>query len=304
MRLLVTGGNGFVAGSVLAQSPRNSEIHAVSRRSPTAQPGDIHWHSCDTLAKEELSELVRRIRPDALIHTAAIADIDLAERDQKLAYGVNVEMTRALVELCGESGGKMVFCSTDTIFDGEHAPYREDDPPGPVNYYARTKVEAEQLVQKLGARAVIARLALVAGLPLFGSGNSFVSRLLATLKAGGRITVPAPHEVRSPIDVITVGAGLLELAGRDHHGIFHLAGNDRLNRLELTQQIVAKLGYGIDLVSPITSEPGPGRARRPRDVSLDNTRARTQLKTAMRNFDDGLSLMLERAGYRSAIDAP
>ena len=300
MTLLVTGSGGFIAGSVLTQAPRDWEIHAVSRRDiGNALPG-IHWHvRDDTLVPGSLSELFHHIRPNALIHTAAIADIDLAERDQKLAWGVNVQTTRALVSACLKSGCKLVFCSTDTIFDGERAPYREDDPPEPVNSYAQTKLEAERSILTLGNRAVVARLALVAGLPLLGAGNSFVARLLAKLRAAEKITVAAPHEIRSPIDVVTAGAALLELAAGDHHGIFHLAGNDSLNRLELTKRVVVKLGYLVDLVSPVEAKPDPARAKRPRDVSLDNTKARTQLKTPMRSFDDGLSLMLERTGYKS-----
>ena len=230
MKLLVTGANGFVAGSVLAQAAGGWEVHAVSRQDAVAGPSHIQWHKCDTLVSRDLAEVMRRIRPDAIIHTAAVADIDLAERDRNPARAVNVEMTQVLVKGCNELGARIVFCSTDNIFDGEHAPYRETDTAVPVNYYAATKVEAEHCVLPLGKQGVIARLALVAGLPMLGSGNSFVVRLLATLRAGGKITVPASHEIRSPIDIVTAGAALLELAGGDHHGIFHLAGNDRLSR--------------------------------------------------------------------------
>jgi dTDP-4-dehydrorhamnose reductase len=301
MKLLVTGANGFVAGSVLAQAGVDWEVHAVSRREAAADTSHIHWHKCDTLARRDLVEVMRRIRPDAIIHTAAIADIDLAERDRNLARAVNVEMTQVLADGCAEFGARMVFCSTDNIFDGEHAPYRETDAAVPRNYYAQTKVEAERCVLPLGNRAVIARLALVAGLPMLGSGNSFVARLLATLKGGGKITVPASHEIRSPIDIITAAAALLELAAGDHHGTFHLAGNDRLNRLELTKRVVANLGYPVELVSAVEGKPDPGRAKRPRDVSLDNSKARARLKTPMRSFDEGLSLKLERTnGARSS----
>ena len=98
-----------------------------------------------------------------------------ARPSRKLARAVNVDFTRTLATLCAETGAKLVFCSTDTIFDGEHAPYSEDAVPGPVNFYAETKVEAEQLVSRLGAQAVIARLSLVVGLPVLGAGNSFLA---------------------------------------------------------------------------------------------------------------------------------
>src|SRR4029077_560131 len=119
--------------------------------------------------------------------------------------------TRQVSDLCRETGARLVFCSTDTIFDGEHAPYAEEDPPGPVNLYAETKVEAERIVQGLGTRAVIARLSLVVGLPVLGAGNSFLARMVATLKDGRSVGM-TEREVRTPVDVITVGRALLELA--------------------------------------------------------------------------------------------
>ena len=105
------------------------------------------------------------VRPQAVIHTAALADIDVCQAQPELARAVNVNFTSALAELCADTAARLVFCSTDTIFDGEHAPYSEADVPGPVNFYAETKVEAERIVSSLGANAVIARLSLVMGLP-------------------------------------------------------------------------------------------------------------------------------------------
>ena len=187
----------------------------------------------------------------------------------------------------------MVFCSTDTIFDGEHAPYGEQDKAEPVNYYGRTKVEAEEIVWGLGDQAVIARLAIVMGLPVMGSGNSFLARMLRNLREGQGVVAPA-KEIRTPIDVITAGRALLELAGGGQSGIFHLAGCDRLNRLELAQRIAARLNLDSNLIQSQSPAEPARRAPRPRDVSLNNTRARAELKTPMRNLDEALSLILGR----------
>src|SRR5574340_334348 len=170
--LLVTGAHGFVAGSVLRQVGADWQIHAVSRGAAVAGQGERRWHSCDPLAPEALARLFRAVRPQAVIHAAAVADIDICQAQPDLARTVNVEFTRMLAELCAETGARLVFCSTDTVFDGEHAPYTEDNAPGPVNVYAATKVEAERLVARLGAQGVVARLALVIGLPMLGAGNS------------------------------------------------------------------------------------------------------------------------------------
>ena len=291
-KLLVTGAHGFVAGSVLVQAQTDWEVHALSRGEAPAGIKDQCWHSGDALKLTFLEQLFKSVQPDAIIHTAAAADIDFCQANPGPARQVNVELTRTLATLCRSSGARLVFCSTDTIFDGEHAPYEENDPPGPVNVYAETKVEAEQIVHTLGARGAVARLALVAGLPLLGAGNSFLARLLASFQAGKCVGVPE-HEVRTPVDVITAGQALLELARGQHHGIFHLAGLTRVNRLELNRTIARRFGFSLDLV--FAQAAGTGRAPRPRDVSMNINKTRTELKTPMLTLEDGLSLIIENS---------
>lgn len=289
---MVTGANGFVAGSVLAQASEEWQVHAVSRGELLARRDQLCWHTCDPLVPARLSHLFHEVRPDAVIHTAALADIDFCQTYPELARAVNVGLTCLLADLCAASACKFVLCSTDTIFDGEHAPYGEDDRPGPVNFYAETKVEAERIAASLGVQVVIARLSLVVGLPVLGAGNSFLAKMIASFKDGRKVTA-TEHEVRTPVDVITVGRALLELAAGDHHGIFHLAGHDRLNRFEITQRIAARFGFPKELVTAQTVAALPGRAARPRDVSLANAKACAQLKTPMRTLDEGLSLILK-----------
>jgi dTDP-4-dehydrorhamnose reductase len=290
--LLVTGARGFVAGSVIRSAGPEWELHALSRGQELAGHAELHWHHGEPSETDQLAQLFRQVQPTAVIHCAALADIDYCQTHQAAAWKANVGLTETLANLCATSGAKLVFCSTDTVFDGERAPYREDDPPGPVNFYGQTKVAAEQVVTSSRARGVIARLSLVVGLPALGPGNSFLSKMVAALRAGREVGVPV-DEIRTPIDVITLGQALLELAGGDDTGIFHLSGNDRLSRLDMAQQIAVRLGFSPSLI--VANDPAriPGRAPRPRDVSLANGKARAALKTRMHNFAEGLSLILE-----------
>src|SRR6185503_17210535 len=127
---------------------------------------------------------------------------------------------------------------------------------------------------------VIARLALVMGLPVFDGGNSFLPRLIASLREGRAFGAP-DNEIRTPIDVVTLARALLELAAGDVQGVFHLAGNDALNRFELAGRIAEKRGYPRSLIAVQNADASPDRAPRPRDVSLENTKARTTLRTPM-----------------------
>jgi dTDP-4-dehydrorhamnose reductase len=244
-----------------------------------------------------LDRLFDDFRPSVVIHTAAAADIDFCQANAKIAREVNVALTRYLTELCARVSARLILCSTDTIFDGEHPPYVENAAPGPVNVYAETKVEAEQIVRGLGSSGIIARLSLVMGLPLIGAGNSFLSRLLDSLAAGKTVGVPE-HEIRTPVDVITVGRALLELAEGDHQGIFHLAGLSRVNRLELNRTIARRFRLSENLL--VAQRATPGRAPRPRDVSLSIAKTQAELKTRMLTLDEGLSLILEKRHARQS----
>jgi dTDP-4-dehydrorhamnose reductase len=283
-----------VAGSVIEQAPPGWEINVLSRGEMPLRRADLHATRFDPRDTESLVALFSRVRPHAVVHTAALADIDFCEAHPTEAHAVNVELTRKLAALCITHNSRLVLCSTDTIFDGEHSPYDEDASPGPLNCYARTKVEAEAIVRELGNKGVIARLALVVGLPVLGAGNSFLARMLATLRAGRQLDVPV-REVRTPVDVITVGRALLELAASDYSGAIHLAGNDSLGRLELAKRIASRFGLPPQLIVPADAANIARRAPRPRDVSLGNSRARTILRTPMLNLDEALTLITQNA---------
>src|SRR5690606_38737244 len=123
----------------------------------------------------------------------------------------------------------------------------EDALVSPVNFYGRTKVAAEVLAHEALENCVIARVALVIGLPILGSGNSFLIKMEENLREGKEIQIPE-NEVRSPVDVITLGKSLLELAANDFTGTINLAGSTCLNRFDMAKRIAAKLGYSERLV--------------------------------------------------------
>lgn len=288
-RLLVTGGHGFVAGSVVSQAGDAWEVHALSRGASLLDRNALHWHVLDIADAAALRRVFEETAPDAVIHTAALSNIDYCEAHPEEAERINAGVTRHLAELCRNHGAKLVHCSTDNVFNGERGMYREEDPPSPVNVYAVTKVRSEEAALSAPG-AVVARLSVVMGLPLLRAGNAFLSRMIKQLDAGAEVGVPE-NEIRTPLDVITVGRALLELAGADFTGVIHLAGNDRVNRFTMVQFIVEQLGYSRALIVPNDPTLIPGRAPRPLDVSLDNAKARRILKTTMLGLAQGVELI-------------
>ena len=159
-------------------------------------------------------------------------------------------------------------------------------------------MEAEKLVSGLGAQGAIARLSLVVGLPVLGAGNYFLAKTVDSLKQGRAVAFPG-HEVREPVDVITAGRALLEVAAGGQRGIFHLAGLTRLSRFEMEKTIARRFGFPQDLIKdqgPATAPAGrPGRGTFP---SISARRAPGS--TPLRTLDEGLSLILETARTKNS----
>ncbi|MBI2432264.1 MAG: SDR family oxidoreductase [Candidatus Hydrogenedentes bacterium] len=293
-RLIISGYGGFVAGSIVWQALRSDQwdLYALTLTAPAEEQERFHVLPFDLCDVNRTRQVIADIRPDAVIHTAALADIDYCQTHQEEAERVNVGVTRELAQLCGDIGAKLILCSTDSVFDGVQGLYTEVDAPHPVNFYAETKVRAEEAVREHVEGGVIARLSLVMGLPVLGAGNSFLAKMIASLAQGEQVKFPA-NEIRTPVDVITVGRALLEIAAGPFAGILHLAGSTRLDRYEMACQIAERLGHSRDRVLATDSNAMAGRAPRPNDASLDNAKARRILRTPMRTLMDGFDLVMQ-----------
>ncbi len=294
MKLLITGAGGFVAGSVIAQAPGGMEIHALSRHEPESLPAHVHFHAADITDHSMMTTLLEQVRPQVVLHTAAMANIDTCQAQPDQARAVNTMATAFLADQCARLGARLVFCSTDSIFDGVKGMYTEEDEPHPVNVYAETKVAAEKAVLAASGHNLVARLSLVMGLPVIGKGNSFLADLIRKMEKGETMNFPF-NEIRTPIDVITLGAALLELCQLDIGGVVHLSGNTRTNRFDMAGRIATYLGIPAEqqkLILGTDSNAIEGRAKRPNDASMNNARARGLLKTPMKDLEEGLELIM------------
>ena len=226
-----------------------------------------------------------------VIHAAAIGDIDYCENHPETARVVNVGITESVADYCGRNRARLIYLSTDNVFDGTQGNYVEEDRPAPINEYARTKAASETIVSAAVGDAVIARVALVMGFGLLGGGNSFLERTVPMFREGRTIYVP-PEEIRTPIDVVTLGRALLELAAirlsrRDSFGGKRIA---RPCFADATPGRAARL-FRRHSRYPVRQPKSSGGRRRPRDVSLNVAKARAVLKTPMRDFDSSIDLI-------------
>ncbi|MCX8066075.1 MAG: NAD(P)-dependent oxidoreductase [Candidatus Hydrogenedentes bacterium] len=294
-KLLITGGRGFVAGHILRSVPLDYEIYVLSREENPIDilQSNVRWIRVSKNSYEEWGEVIEEVKPTTIIHTSAMADIDQCQKDKQTAYSVNVELTKVLVKASEKCRARFIFCSSDTVFDGNKGMYTEEDTPIPVNYYAETKIESEKLVLNSDTPRVVARISLVMGFPAFRTiGNSFMARMEQKIKSGEPVPMPQ-DEYRTPIDVYTLSEALVELAlSSDYEGILHLSGNERISRYNMAIMICEEMNWDKNCIVPSIVD-NPTRAPRPKDASLNNSRARAILKTEFLNVVGGIRRLKE-----------
>ena len=223
----------------------------------TLQPVDLTDSVAVAAALEEAD-------PDVVIHLAAISSTEAARRDPKRAQAVNVAGTRRLADWAARHDRRLLYTSTDLVFDGSKSWYREDDPARPILEYGRTKRDAEPAVLAT-PRGLVARLSLLYGPSRSGKAGYF-DRAMATMRAGTPQSF-FTDEFRTPLDYITASGILVRLAESESTGLIHVGGPERLSRFELMRRAAAVLGVDPRLV----------RANRRADVPLGRTSTRRRL---------------------------
>jgi len=279
-RVLVTGASGQL-GAYLLRELRREDCDV------TAWNGT---RGVDLGDEAAVSAAFRAARPDVVLHAAAMARIADCHRDPPRARRVNTDGTAALARLAAESGARLVFVSTDLVFDGEKPPYREGDAVGPLSVYGRTKADAEAAVLA-APRAVVVRVSLLFG-PSLNGRPSFFDEQVAGLRSGKPVTLFA-DEWRTPLDLATAARALLAAARSDCTGLLHLGGPERLSRLEMGRRLAAHLGADAAAIRAGRRDEVPAPESRPRDTSLDSSRWRTLFPEFVRPFEEALREMLQ-----------
>lgn len=272
MRVLVTGGTGLLGWWVARKlRERGYKVYATYHVLEPSELEDVEWVMMDLSDPGSVREALELARPDAVVHSAAYTDVDGCERDRERAYRVNYLGTRALAWVARRLGTHVVYVSTDYVFDGERGMYREEDTPAPVNYYGFTKLLGEVAVKSiLEGMGCIVRVSGLYGCSPTGKRNFGIGALEALLD--GREVRAFHDQYLSPTYVPRLAESIAMLVERGMTGVIHVAG-ERLSRYQFALLLAEELGADRGLVKPVPMSSVRLVARRPRDSSLDTTRA-------------------------------
>lgn len=295
MKILVTGATGMLGRAVMAEAAKDPSLDTTGLCHSRVRDGLV---AADLTRVETIAPLLDRLRPDAIIHTAAIRRPDEFAADTQAARRLNVDATEALARwTAAHPGTFLVYLSSDYAFDGTTPPYRPDDPVHPINGYGVSKVEGEDVIRAhVPDRAAILRVPILYG-DVETLDESSVTTVLASVLDMRRDAQPRVFDdwaVRYPTHVADVAEILLPLARQHLAGTFHWSGPAPLTKFDMAVRVASLVG--VDLARLRRSgAPANGSEPRPQDCHLDRSALEARgLAASDRTFDETARQLLAR----------
>ncbi len=260
-KLLITGSNGLLGTALVRFAAAAYEMVGTSASPPTGVFQPLRFYQADIRNAGAVQAVMNAVRPTAVLHTAAMTNVDACEQDPALAYAVNVEGTKHVARAARDVGAKLIALSSDYVFSGECGPYGEADPVGPLSVYGSTKLGAEEAVRESGVDYCIARTSVLFGWYM-GARVNFVTWLIDTLRAGREANI-VTDQTNAPTLMDNAAEMLLALVEQDAQGVFHTAGGEWLSRYDFARRIAERFALDTSLIRPILSADLQQPARRP-----------------------------------------
>jgi len=290
MKIAVVGANGQLGRDVCAVLERRG--HAISR---------LTHHDIEIRDMEQARNVLTALKPDCVVNTAAMLQVDQAEDEPELAFAINAMGVRNLARIAAEANFVLVEFGTDYVFDGEKGtPYLESDAPRPLSVYAASKLAGEDFVRALAPKHFVVRVCGIYGTaPCRGKkGENFVLTMLRLARERDALHV-VEDEVMTPTFTVDIAEQLGDLLTTDAYGLYHMTAGGACSWYEFAARIFAIAGVDAPLRAT-TRKKFPTKAMRPRYSVLDNAALRTLGIEHMPHWGDGLARYLaEIAGKAS-----
>jgi len=287
MIFLITGSAGLV-GSQITKDLVNQN-HTVYSCHHNSIPEFGIPKSLDLLNQISIKNIVEETSPDAIIHLAAITNVDLCETDKNLAIKINANATKSLAKEAAKKNVFFIYVSTDYVFDGKKGMKKEDDMPNPLGEYGKSKLAGELALNNFASSWCIARTSTPFG--IHKTKKSFPLWVKENLESKKEIPVLI-DQFTSPTYVPNLSRMLIEIATKQISGIIHVAGATRISRFQLAEKIADRLNLDKTLLKPTKMDEMNWNAPRPKDSSLDVSLANEILNEKPQKIEESLDLFL------------
>jgi dTDP-4-dehydrorhamnose reductase len=295
-KILVTGSNGLLGQKLIEKLSKtdNIEVIATARgenRLPFAE--NYKFVSLDITKEEEVKTVVDTEKPDLIIHTAAMTNVDQCETEKDACWDLNVKAVEYLVEASKKHNSFFVHLSTDFIFDGKAGPYDEKAEANPLSFYGWSKYAAEKLVINSDAKWAIARTVLVYGIAHDMSRTNIILWVKNSLEQGKSINV-VNDQWRTPTLAEDLADGCILIAEKEAEGIFNISGKDLLNPFQMAIMTADYFNLDKSLITEVDGTKFTQPAKRPAKTGFILDKPMTVLGYNPKTFQEGIAFVAEQ----------
>jgi dTDP-4-dehydrorhamnose reductase len=291
--ILITGSNGLLGQKLvelLIQQPTIKVIATARGENRLPFTEGYDYYSMDITNRDEVVSVIEKTLPDAIIHGAAMTNVDQCESEKEACWAQNVTAVQYIVDVCRKHDIFLCHVSTDFIFDGAAGPYTEEGEANPLSFYGWSKYAAEKLVQHSGIRWAIARTVLVYGIAYDMSRSNIILWVKKSLEEGKNIKV-VTDQWRTPTLAEDLAMGCYLIADQEAEGTFNISGKDLLTPYEMAIMTADYFELDKSLIAQADSSTFSQPAKRPARTGFVLDKARTVLGYEPRSFTEGIAIL-------------
>lgn len=297
-RILITGANGLLGQKLVGLLAQQADVDLIATaRGENRLPisASYTYRQMDITDRQQVFDVITDVRPDAVIHGAAMTDVDKCELDKEACWAQNVTATESIVVACEATGAFLCHVSTDFIFDGKDGPYNEEAEGNPISFYGWSKYAAERVVMSSSLQWAIARTVLVYGIAHDMSRSNIILWVKKSLEDGKIIKV-VTDQFRSPTLAEDLATGCALIAKKQATGIFNISGKEVLTPHEMAIQTADYFGLDKSLITEATAATFTQTARRPPRTGFIIDKAQRELGYEPRSFLEGIAVLAGQLG--------
>tara|TARA_R110002049_G_scaffold25194_1_gene88556 strand:- start:5631 stop:6530 length:900 start_codon:yes stop_codon:yes gene_type:complete len=297
-KVIITGSNGLLGQSLvnlLLKDKSKYKIFGFSKGNNRSGRNDFEYVSIDITNKVLLKDKISEIKPNFIINTAAMTNVDACENNKLACDTLNIDVVKTLTEISQEFNTHVIHLSTDFIFDGEKGNYKETDTPNPLSYYGLSKLKSEEVLLNSNINYTILRTILVYGKVYDMSRSNIVLWVKEMLESGKEITI-VDDQFRAPTYVEELAMACKISMDKKALGIFNISSKEVLSVFEIAKQIAEVFKLDKSLIKPISTSTLNQTAPRPSKTGFDLTKTNKILgfypksfKEELQNFKETLS---------------
>lgn len=300
-KILVTGSNGLLGQKLielLVKTPNTKAIATARGENRLPFKDGYEFYSMDITKPEEIEDVIAKTRPDAIIHGAAMTNVDQCEFEKDNCWAQNVKAVEDIVKVCAKYDIFLCHVSTDFIFDGAAGPYSEDGEANPLSFYGWSKLAAEFAVKNSSIRWAIARTVLVYGIAYDMSRSNIILWVKKSLEEGKNIKV-VTDQWRTPTLAEDLAMGTFLIADKETQGIFNISGKDLLTPYEMAIMTADYFNLDKSLIAQADSSTFSQPAKRPAKTGFILDKANKILGYQPHSFEEGIAILAKQINYKN-----